>query len=253
MTQTRARERRELERKRAHEKEEKQGLKEELKEILKKIEEKKRQNEEENKKEAKEGEEATEAKTAEKEDKGETPYRCGGVTEKYIWNQTLIDLVVTIPIPKELKAEDFNVHIDDKRLHVSIKGQEATPILDGDWHDRISPSECLWTIETYEGAGKTLSLTIQKFPEFQGWWECVVNGEPKIDIGKVQPEDNNMEHLDPEVQMEVQKALFDQRQKTLGLPTIEEMENQKKLEELFQKNPSLRQQFAGAKMASAPK
>ena len=243
MMKQRIRERREQERKRVQEKGEKQGLKEELKEILKKIEEKKRENEEENKRE--DGAEGG----SKKEDKGEVPYKCGGVTEKYIWNQSLVDMIVTIPIPTELKAEDLNVRIEEKRLHVSIKGQEETPILDGEWHDRISVSECLWTIETYEGAGKTINLTVQKFPEFQGWWECVVNGEPKIDIGKVQPEDNNMDHLDPEVQMEIQKALYDQRQKQMGLPTIEEQENQKKMEELFKKNPSLRQQFAGAKMA----
>ena len=101
----------------------------------------------------------------------------------------------------------------------------------------------MWTIETYEGTGKTLNLFIQKFPEFQGWWECIVNNEPKIDVGKVQPEENSMDYLDDEIQMEIQKAMFDQRQRSMGLPTIEEMENQKKMEELFKKNPGLREQF----------
>lgn len=73
----------------------------------------------------------------------------------------------------------------------------------------------------------------------------MVKGEPKIDIGKVQPEDNSLQHLDSDVQREVQKALFDQRQRQMGLPTIEEMENQKKMEEIFKKNPNLRSQFGG--------
>lgn len=71
-----------------------------------------------------------------------------------------------------------------------------------------------------------------------------MKGEPKIDVGKVNPEDNNLQYLDAEVQREVAKAMFDQRQKSMGLPTIEEMENQKKMEELFKKNPGLRSQFA---------
>lgn len=86
-------------------------------------------------------------------------------------------------------------------------------------------------------------MSLKKFPEFQGWWECVVKGEPKIDIGKVQPEGNNLGDLDVEVQKEVQKAMFDQQQRNKGLPTIEEMENQKKMEDIFKANPSLRGQF----------
>lgn len=103
-----------------------------------------------------------------------------------------------------------------------------------------------------------MNLNIQKFPEFQGWWECVVKGEPKIDVGKVNPEENNLQYLDAEVQKEVAKAMFDQRQRSMGLPTIEEMENQKKMEEIFKKNPSLRSQFAsgpppqGGRMGGMP-
>lgn len=115
----------------------------------------------------------------------------------------------------------------------------------------MQPSECLWTLESYEGTGKTINLTVQKFPEFQGWWESIVKGEPKIDIGKVNPEDNSIEHLDEEIQVEIQKAMYDQRQKQMGLPTIEEQENQKKLEELFKKNPDLRSQLGGG-MKGAP-
>lgn len=110
-------------------KEEKQGLKEELREILEKIEAKKREREEKEKDKKKEDWE---------KDKGEEPYKCGGVTEKYIWNQNLVELWVVIPLPKETKADDLNVEMSENRLHVSIKGKESEPILDGEWHDKIN-------------------------------------------------------------------------------------------------------------------
>lgn len=35
--------------------------------------------------------------------------------------------------------------------------------------------------------GKTLQLNLEK-SDGMGWWECVVEGEPKIDVQKVEPE-----------------------------------------------------------------
>lgn len=143
-------------------KEEKQGLKEELREIMEKIEQKKKENEEkeaeskrkrkekaaQEKKEKAEKEGNTMEQTEEKEekedevpeyekDRGDLPYKCGGVTEKYIWNQTLVELMVTIPLPKEVKSDDLNVEISNVKLHISIKGKETEPILDGEWYDQI--------------------------------------------------------------------------------------------------------------------
>lgn len=106
---------------------EKQGMKEELKVIKEKIEEKRIKNEEEEKN----------LNPELKKDKGEIPYKCGGVTEKYIWNQTLIDLVCTIPVENHITADDLNVIMNENKLHVSVKGHEATPILDGEWYERI--------------------------------------------------------------------------------------------------------------------
>lgn len=129
---------------------------------MEKIEQKKRENEEKEriskqkrkekaekeKKEKAEKEGKTAEETEEKEekeeeipeyekDRGEIPYKCGGVTEKYIWNQTLVELMVTIPLPKDIKSDDLNVEINETRLHISIKGKETEPILDGEWSDKI--------------------------------------------------------------------------------------------------------------------
>ena len=54
------------------------------------------------------------------------------------------------------------------------------------------------------------------------WWDTVCVSEFKMDVKKVQPDNSNPDKLDSETQQTVEEMMFDQRQKTLGLPTIEE-------------------------------
>lgn len=117
-------------------------MKEELQKILEKIEAKKREKEEKEKDRKKEDWE---------KDRGDEPYKCGGVTEKYIWNQNLVEVWVTIPIPNHLKGDDLNVEMSEQKLHVSIKGQENEPILDGEWHDKVNVLSCHSSLEIVSG------------------------------------------------------------------------------------------------------
>jgi hypothetical protein len=199
----------------------------EMNRIMTIIEAKRKEKEEEDARKDKE--------EGEVKERGGTPYKCGGVTEKYLWNQTLVDMIISIPMPTTMTKDKINVKFSEDHCHISIKGEEDKPILHGKWHDRIDVRpgltqvyETIWTLEEYEG-NKVMNVFLSKFHDFQVWWDCVVEGEPKIDTGKVSPEESNMQYMDDDIKAEVDKAMYDQRQRALGLPTIEQQQNQQKM------------------------
>ena len=170
-------------------------------------------------------------------DDSPAPEGNGGVTDKYVWTQTLSEVTVNVPLPAGTKAKMLSVDIQNKRLKVAVKGGEV--LVDGDFHKRVITDDSIWTLE--DG---NLVVTLTKDNKME-WWKCVCEGDPEINTQKVQPENSKLSDLDGETRQTVEKMMFDQRQKQMGLPSSDEMQKQEMLQKFMKAHPEM--DFSNAK------
>ncbi|KAI9097901.1 hypothetical protein K1719_025672 [Acacia pycnantha] len=189
--------------------------------------------------------EAKQGKDEKREDKEESGVRApnkgnGLDLEKYSWTQTLQEINVIVPVPNGTKSRFVICDIKKNRLKVGLKGQP--PIIDGELFNAVKPDDCYWSIEDQS----SISILLTKQDQMN-WWKCLVKGDPEVDTQKVEPENSKLSDLDPETRQTVEKMMFDQRQKSMGLPTSEELQKQEVLKKFMGEHPEM--DFSRAKIS----
>lgn len=185
-------------------------------------------------------EEATEDENGQKP-KGIKPNKNNGADyENYVWYQTLQEVELRVPLPqKGVKGKMLDVQIGIDSIRVGMKGKD--PLVKGDLFAKIKAEDTFWTVED----GCVLVANLIKVNGME-WWKTVIKGDPEVDLQKVQPENSKLDDLDGETRQTVEKMMYDQRQKAMGLPTSEEEKKQDILKKFMSQHPEM--DFSKAKM-----
>eukprot|EP00285_Hemiselmis_virescens_P016959 CAMPEP_0173381390 /NCGR_PEP_ID=MMETSP1356-20130122/3742_1 /TAXON_ID=77927 ORGANISM="Hemiselmis virescens, Strain PCC157" /NCGR_SAMPLE_ID=MMETSP1356 /ASSEMBLY_ACC=CAM_ASM_000847 /LENGTH=344 /DNA_ID=CAMNT_0014335167 /DNA_START=21 /DNA_END=1055 /DNA_ORIENTATION=- len=172
------------------------------------------------------------------ESKGAKPVDNGGVTDRYSWTQTLQECQVVISAEQlgltngSVKSKLLDIDIKKKTMRVGVKGKE--PLISGDLHQAVKLENTLWTIED----SSRVVITLEKVNQME-WWKCIMVGDQEINTRKVEPENSSLSDLDGDTRQTVEKMMYDQRQKSMGLPTSEEQKKQEMLSKFMTQHPEM--------------
>ena len=127
------------------------------------------------------------------------PVQRGSSTPLYSWTQSLSEVTVTLPpLPASTSSRALAVELTPTKLSIAYRGppQSAPPPLlpPGRFHAAIQSDDSTWTLET-EGSTKLLRLYLKKAKGME-WWPRLLEGEPQIDVTKIEPENSQLSDLD---------------------------------------------------------